>query len=112
MKTGWIVGIVMAYIILAIFGLICDQVWFDGSTLKTINTLMYPNWDSAASSIPVIGPIVGALVVVKGWLDALLTVIFLKFDFWSGSYVIFWYIFCIPLGVGVIASIVIGILHR
>ena len=103
----------MAYIILAIFGLICDQVWFDGSTLTTINTLMHPNWDTGvAGSIPVIGPIVGALVVVKDWLMALLIIIFLKFNFWSGSYVILWYIFCIPVGVGIIASIVIGVLHR
>lgn len=110
MKTGWIVGIVMAYIILAIFGVICDQVWFDGSTLSTINNLMHPSFDSG--SIPVVGQIVGAVTVLWTWVQGLLTIIFLKFDFWSGSYIFFWYIFCIPLGIGVIASIVIGVLHR
>lgn len=110
MKVGWIVGIVMAYIILAIFGLICDQVWFDGATLSTINDLMHPSFDSG--SIPVIGAIVGAAVVVWGWIQGLLTIIFLKFDFWSGGYMIFWYIFCVPLGIGVIASIMIGVLHK
>lgn len=110
MKTGWIVGIVMAYIILAIFGAIADQVWFGGSTFATINNLMHPSFDSG--SISVIGQIVGAVTVFWSWIQGLLTIIFLKFDFWSGSYIFFWYIFCIPLGIGVIASIVIGVLHR
>jgi len=109
MKTGWVVGIVMAWVVLLIFSLICDQAWFDGATLATLNTLMHPSFP--ASNIPVIGLVVSAITVLWGWIQALFTILFLKFDFWSGSYMILWYIFCLPVGIGIIVSIVITILR-
>lgn len=107
MKTGWIVGLCTAYIILLLFSVICDQAWFDGATLTHLNQLMHPTFP--ASSIPVIGVVVGAITAVWGYVQALLTVIFLRFDFWSGSYMIVWYIFCLPVAIGVIASLVVTV---
>ena len=107
MKTGWIVGIVTAWVILFIFSLVCDQAWFEGSTLSTLNSLMHPQFPS--TSIPVIGVVIGAVTVLWGWIQALFTVIFLKFDFWSGNYMLLWYIFCVPVGIGIIVSIVLAV---
>lgn len=107
MKTGWIVGVVTAWVLMLIFSIICDLAWFDGSTLSILNTLMHPSFP--ASSIPIIGVIVGAITVVWGWLQAFIIVLFLRFDFWSGSYMILWYIFCMPVGIGVIVSLVITV---
>jgi len=109
MKTGWIVGLVTAWVIMLIFGLICDQAWFEGATMSTLNELIHPSFPS--SSIPVIGTVVGAITVVWNWIQALFTIILLKFDFWSGPYMILWYIFCLPVGVGVIVSIVITVIR-
>jgi hypothetical protein len=109
MKTGWIVGVVAAWIILFIFGLVCDQAWFDGATLGTLNTLMHPQFP--ASSIPIVGLVVGAITVLWTWVQALFTVIFLKFDFFNGSYMMLWYIFCLPVGIGLVISIVITIIR-
>ena len=91
MKTGWIVGIVTAWVVLFIFSLICDQAWFDGATLSTLNDLIHPSFP--ASSIPVVGVVIGAVTAVWGFVQALFTVLLLRFDFWSGSYMILWYIF-------------------
>ena len=107
MKTGWIVGIATAYVILAIFGLVCDLAWFDGKTLATLNSLMHPQFPS--TSIPVIGAVIGAITVIWGWIQALFIVIFLKFDFWSGNYMLLWYIFCVPVGIGIIVSVVLSV---
>jgi hypothetical protein len=107
MKTGWIVGIVTAWIVLFIFGLVCDQVWFEGSTLSTLNSLMHPQFPS--TSIPVVGVVIGAITVLWGWIQALFTIIFLKFDFWSGQYMLLWYIFCVPVGIGIIVSVVLSV---
>lgn len=107
MKTGWIVGIVTAWVVLFIFSLVCDQAWFDGATLSTLNQLIHPTF--AASSIPVIGLIVGAIGVVWGFIQALFTIVLLRFDFWSGSYMILWYIFCLPVAIGVIVSLVLSV---
>ena len=105
MKTGWIVGIVTAWVVLFIFGLICDMAWFEGSTMSTLNNLIHPSFP--ASSIPVIGVVIGAITAVWNWVQSLFTVLLLRFDFWSGSYMIFWYIFCLPVAIGVIASLVL-----
>lgn len=107
MKTGWIVGIVTAWVILFIFNLVCDQAWFNGSTLSTLNQLMHPSFP--ASSIPVVGVIVGAITAVWNFVQALFIVLFLRFDFWSGEYLILWYIFCLPVGIGVVVSIVFSV---
>jgi hypothetical protein len=109
MKTGWIVGIVTAWVILFIFGLICDQAWFNGATLGSLGTLMHPQFP--ASSIPIIGLVVGAITVLWDWIQALFTIIFLKFDFFSGTYMIFWYIFFLPAGIGVVVSLVITVMR-
>ena len=105
MKTGWIVGLVTAWVLLFIFSLVVDQAWFDGSTLSTLNQLVNPSFP--ASTIPVVGVIVGAIGAVWGFIQALFTVILLRFDFWSGIYMLGWYIFCLPVGVGVIVSMVL-----
>ena len=107
MKMGWVVGIVTAYVVLLIFSIICDQVWFNGQTLATLNSLT--QFHMATSTIPVIGPIVGVLAGVKDFLDALAKVIFLKFDFWSGNYMLAWYIFCLPVGIGVVVTIILSL---
>jgi hypothetical protein len=107
MKTGWIVGLITAWIVLFIFQLVCDQAWFEGSTLSTLNSLMHPQFPS--TSIPVIGAVVGAITVIWGWIQALFTIIFLKFDFWSGTYMILWYIFGLAPGIGVIVAIVLSV---
>lgn len=107
MKTGWIVGIITAWVIMLIFSIICDQAWFSGSTLANLTQLMSPSFP--ATSIPVIGPIIGAVAAVWGFIQALFTVLFLRFDFWSGNYLLLWYIFCLPAGVGVVVSIVLGV---
>jgi hypothetical protein len=109
MKTGWIIGIVTAWVLLAIFGLICDQAWFDGSTLGTLTTLMHPHFP--ASNIPIVGLVVGAITVLWDWIQALFVIIFLKFDFFSGPYMLIWYILCLPAGIGVIVSIVITVMR-
>jgi hypothetical protein len=109
MKTGWLVGIVTAWVVLFIFSLVCDQAWFEGSTLSTLNSLIHPSFPS--SSIPVIGTVVGAITVVWSWIQAFFTIVLLKFDFWSGNYMILWYIFCLPVGVGLIASIVLSVIR-
>jgi hypothetical protein len=105
MKTGWIVGIVTAWVVMAIFGVICDLAWFDGATFSSLTQLTNPSFP--ASSIPVIGVIVGAIAAVWSWIQALFTVILLRFDFFSGSYLILWYIFCLPVSLGVIVSLVL-----
>ena len=107
MKMGWIVGIVTAYAVLLVFHIICDQAWFEGSTLATLNSLT--QFHMGTSTVPIIGPIIGVLEGVKDFLEALAKVIFLKFDFWSGNYMILWYIFCLPVGIGVVVSITIGV---
>ena len=108
MKTGWIVGIITAYVVLLIFSIICDQVWFQGETWATLNPLT--SFHMGTSTVPVIGPIIGVLEGVKEFVDALAKVIFLKFDFWSGSYMILWYIFCLPVAIGVIVSITLTVI--
>lgn len=105
MKTGWLVGLFTAYAIMLIFGLICDQAWFSGSTLSTLNQLTHPTFPT--SSIPVIGVVIGAITAVWGYIQALFTVILLKFDFFSGSYMMLWYIFCLPVAIGVIAGLIL-----
>ena len=107
MKTGWIIGLVTAWVVLFIFSLICDQAWFDGATLSTLNQLIHPTFP--ASSIPVIGVVVGAIAAVWGFIQALFTIILLRFDFWNGSYMILWYIFCLPVAIGVIVSLVLSV---
>lgn len=107
MKTGWIVGLVTAYAVMLIFSVICDQAWFEGSTLQTLHDLTHPTFP--ASSIPVIGLVIGAVTVVWGYIQAIFTVILLRFDFWSGSYMLLWYIFCLPVAVGVIVSLVFAV---
>ena len=107
MKMGWVVGIVTAYVVLLIFNIICDQVWFDSQTLATLNPLT--NFHVGTSTIPVIGPIIGTLDAVKDFIDALAKVIFLKFDFWSGNYMLAWYIFCLPVAIGVIVTVILSL---
>jgi hypothetical protein len=109
MKTGWITGVVTAWVILFIFGLVCDQAWFNGATLTSLNTLMHPEFP--ASSIPIIGLVIGAITVLWGWIQALFSIIFLKFDFWSGSYMLLWYIFCLPVGIGIVVSMVVTVMR-
>ena len=107
MKTGWIVGIVTAWVLMLIFDIICDQAWFNGATLTSLTSLMHPSFP--ASSIPVIGVVVGAITAVWGFIQAFFTVLFLRFDFWNGSYMIAWYIFCLPPAIGVILSLVVTV---
>jgi hypothetical protein len=107
MKMGWVTGIVTAYVVLLIFSIICDQVWFEGKTLATLNDLT--QFHMGTSTVPVIGPIIGVLEGVKAFVDALAKVIFLKFDFWSGNYMILWYIFCLPVGIGVVVTVTLEI---
>jgi len=107
MKAGWIVGIVTAWVILFIFSLVCDQAWFEGATLRTLQQLT--QFNIVGSSIPLIGPIIGTIAAIAGFLQALGLIIFLKFDFWSGNYMILWYIFCLPVGIGIVVSIVLSV---
>jgi hypothetical protein len=110
MKAGWVVGLVTAYVLLMIFGFVCDLAWFDGETVSDLNTLGHPN--IVDSGVPVVGVIVGALVAIKEWLGALFRVLFLKFDFFSGSYMLVWYIFCLPVCIGLIVAIVLSLIGR
>ena len=110
MKTGWIVGIVMAYVIMLVFCIVCDQSWFNGETLKTLHTLEQPP-PVVGQNLPIIGPIIGGIAAIVEWILNLFDIIFLRFRFWSGSYMILWYIFCLPIGVGLVASIIITLVR-
>lgn len=84
LKPGWIIGIVMAFVLLTIISGVCELVApLSATAVSRIEVLMNPSFADMMS-----------------WLGNLWSMFWFDYPFLSGSYVLVRYIFFLPVSVG------------
>ena len=106
MKTSWIIGIFMFYLILAALAVMIEQTTTMNSTvLGSIASLLRPTVTNVAGET--IG-FISFVTNIGSYIMAFIRALFLFFpSVWTGYLYWFWLFVCVPISVGMILSIVI-----
>ena len=90
-KAGWIIGIVMAFVLMTIVASICELTApLSATAVSRIDVLMNPG-----------------LTNVTGWLGNLWGMLWFDYPFFSGTWLLAKYIFFMPISVGI--SVVLAV---
>ena len=91
LKPGWIIGLVMAFVLLSIIAGVCELTAPLGATaVSRINTLMNPSFTN-----------------ITGWLGNLWSMFWFDYPFFEDTWQLARYIFFLPVSVGL--SVIVAI---
>ena len=106
MRTAWIVGFAMLYVVLTVVSGIDEGTYFGGTGVETIwsgfTTLKVVDFTNPLSAIT------GVLVALKDLCVGLFEILTWKFSFFTGAYVIFRFILG-AISLGVMTSLILAI---
>ena len=91
LKAGWVIGLVMAFVILSVIASICELTApLSATAISRIEVLMNPN-----------------LTNITGWLGNLWSMLWFDYPFLTGSWSLVRYICFLPISVGI--SVILAI---
>lgn len=107
MKPGWLIGIVMAFVILAVVFGIANNAYMGEEATSTLDVLMRPLMQTSLWGTVKVA--VGSLFTTDFW-DALWTVLWWNYPaIFHDNWLIARYVFFIPLSIGFLFSIGLAI---
>jgi len=106
MRTAWIIGMAMAYVVLSVISGIDEGTYFGGTGIDTI-------WSgfTTIQTVDFTNPltvVVGLIVALKDLMIGLFEILTWKFSFFTGSYVIFRYILG-AISLGIMVSLILAL---
>jgi hypothetical protein len=106
MKAGWIIGLVMLYIVLTpIFGMI-EQNFLPAGQPTVLGTLLTPSLESYVTPTNVL---TGGISIAITWLQALWKVLTFGYACFSGTWIILRFLLC-AISIGIIGQIVLSLI--
>jgi hypothetical protein len=110
MKTSFIIGWACLFIA-CIFGssIIEQNAGITTTQMAWLNSVMSPNVTNmtAIQSIPIIGQAYTLVTMVGQYIVSFILMIFLWFpSIWAGTWIWFYYVFCLPVSIGFVVSLV------
>ena len=106
MRTAWVIGFAMMYVVLSVISGIDEGTYFGGTGVETIwsgfTTLQVVNFSNPLSVV------FGILVALKDLLVGLFEILTWKFSFFTGAYVIFRFILG-SISLGVMVSLILAL---
>jgi hypothetical protein len=109
MKISILVGCLTLWVILFALAGIVEQSnapQSGSSSFNLLTSLFQPTMQNSSGGF--IGSAVAFVVNAAGFFLSVIKMIFLWFpSVWAGDYIWFWYLLCVPVGIGIVVSIVI-----
>lgn len=106
MRTAWIIGMAMLYVILSVVSGIDEGTWFGGTGVETLwsgfTTLQVVDF---TNPITVVG---GVLVALKDLMVGLFEILTWKFSFFVGPFMIFRFILS-SISLGIMVSLLLAL---
>ena len=106
MRAGWIIGFVMAFVIMSIIACVCEMDYLGEGEISHLQQLMQPDFPDY--KIPIIGPVAAFISVAWDYIRILWGMFWFDYPFFEGSFAIVRYILFIPISIGVIVSLVLA----
>jgi hypothetical protein len=105
MKTSWIIGVVTIWLILFVLCMIVEDTTAMGSSdMSMLQSLVQPKGTDFSN---IVSGAISLVTDVWQYFTLLIQLIFLWFpSMWDGVYIWFWLFICLPIGIGMVASIV------
>jgi len=106
MKTYWLIGFIVLFILLSIISGIVEMTYIGEAEASRIQLLLQP--ELPESTIPIIGTAVAWVNLAWDWLKNLWHMFWFDYAFFTGGYIIIRYFF-IAISVGIIFSIILAL---
>lgn len=91
LKPGWIIGLVMAFVVLSVIAGICELTApLSASAVSRVDVLMNPSFTN-----------------ITGWLGNLWSMLWFDYPFFEGTWSLARYIFFMPVSIGI--SVIVAI---
>lgn len=105
MNPKWIIGLLMLFILAAIFSGIMEQTYVGTAEETILERLMSPNFPEFSSPL---GAITGFISLTWGWIQALWDVFTWNYAMYQGDWAIVRWVFLLPLSIGLVVSLVLA----
>jgi hypothetical protein len=106
MRTAWLVGMAMLYVILSVVSGIDEGTWFGGTGVETLwsgfTTIQVVDF---TNPLTVVG---GILVALKTLVVGLFEIFTWKFSFFTGAFIIFRFILA-AISLGIMVSLILAL---
>lgn len=110
MKTSWMIGLVTLYVVLSIIAGIMEMSYLGAGEVSRLQLLM--QLDVPESTVPIIGTAFAYLTAGFNWIRNLWGVFWFDYPFFQGRWLIVRYALFMPVSIGVIVTIMLGIIAR
>lgn len=106
MKPGWIIGFVMAFVIMTMIATICESSVIGPGDMTKLQQLMQPNFPDY--KIPIIGPFIGFISVAWDYIKILWGMFWWDYPYFEGAWGIARFVFFIPVSIGMVVTLVLA----
>lgn len=108
MKTGWLIGIISAFVIITFIAGVCENAWYGEDAVTKIDVLMRPMmatgvWEGVKAAI-------GTLFSTTFW-DTLWDVLWWNYPFDGTFWQITRYIMFLPLSLGFVFTLALAVVR-
>jgi len=108
MKTGWLIGIIAAFVIISFIAGVCENAWYGSEVVTKLDVLMRPFM--ASGILEGIKAAVGTIFSVEFW-DTLWDVLWWNYPFGGTFWMLTRYIIFIPLSLGFIFTLALSVVR-
>jgi hypothetical protein len=108
MKTGWLIGIISAFVIISFIAGVCENAWYGTEVVTKLDVLMRPFM--AAGVWEGIKAAVGTVFSTDFW-DTLWDVLWWNYPFDGTFWMLTRYIMFIPLSLGFIFTLALAVVR-
>lgn len=106
MRTGWIIGLVSAFVIFTIIACICEMNYIDEGDMSKLQQLLQPDFPDY--KVPILGQIAGFVTVAWDYIRILWGMFWWDYPFFTGGWALVRYMMFIPLSIGMVVSLVLA----
>lgn len=106
MKPGWIIGFVMAFVIMSVIASICEMNTISAGDMTKLQQLLQPDFPDY--KIPIIGQVAGFISVAWDYIKILWSMFWFDYPFFEGAWALARYILFIPISIGMVVTLVLA----
>jgi len=106
MKTSWLIGLVMTYVILTVISGISEGTYFGGTGVATVWRCLTSFQTIESASLATVA--IGVFIAIKDLFIGLFEILTWKFSFFTGVWIIFRWLFT-AISVGIVVSLLLAL---
>ena len=106
MKTSWLIGMVMLYVMLTVVSGISEGTYFGGTGVATVWQCLTSFQTIEATNIATV--VIDVIIIIKDLFVGLFEILTWKFSFFTGVWIIFRWLFT-AISVGIVVSLLLAL---